>query len=77
MPGPIKNKLRIISKLNAHFQTMTKAHVKFQEDRHNTVGGVAHTRYLLLEVRDGPWKAEYYVPSLFFEKAGYDESAML
>ena len=28
---------------------MTKAPVKFQKDRHKTVGGVSHTRYLLLE----------------------------
>ena len=36
------------------------------------VGGVAHTWYLLLEGVGGtePWKAEYYVPSLFFENAG-------
>ena len=53
-------------------QTMTKTPVKFEKDRHKTVG-VVHTRYLLLE---GGWnhvtmeqrKAEYYVPSLFFKK---------
>ena len=43
-----KNNLRIISKLNAHLQTMAKAHVKVQDDRHKTVGGVARRRYLLL-----------------------------
>ena len=43
----IKNKtdLRIISKLHAHFETMTKTPVKFEKDRHKTVGGVAHTGY--------------------------------
>ena len=30
---------------------MTNTSVKFQKDRHKTVGGVAHTRYLLL----GEW----------------------
>ena len=53
---------------------MTKTSAKFQKDQQNTVGGVAHTKYLLvgghnhrtMESR----KAEYYVPSLFFEKAG-------
>ena len=39
----------------AHFiqvddlQTMTNTPVKFQKDRRKTVGGVANTRYLLLE----------------------------
>ena len=32
---------------------MIKTPVKFQKDRHKTVEGVAHTRYLLLE---GGWK---------------------
>ena len=56
---------------------MTKTSVKFTKDRHKTVGGVAHTRYLLLEVGQNhgtmyPRKAEYYmyIPSLFFEKVG-------
>ena len=44
-----KINLRIISKPHAHLQTMTKAPVKFQKDRHKTVWGVTHTRYLLLE----------------------------
>ena len=43
-----KNNLRIISKLHAYLQTMTKTSVKFQMNRHKTVGGVAHTRYIVL-----------------------------
>ena len=42
-----KNNLMIISKPHAHFPTMTKPHVKFQKNRHKTVGGVAHTRLIL------------------------------
>ena len=59
---------------------MTKKSVKFRKNRHKTVGGVAHTRYIVL-LGDGNterWKdrrtegrkAENYVPPLFFEKAG-------
>ena len=48
---------------------------KVLKDQSKSVVGVAYTRYLLLE---GAWKdemtegrnAEYYVSSLFFEKAG-------
>ena len=71
--------LRIISQLHARLQTMTKAPVKFQKDRHKTVGGAAHTRYLLLEGNriTELRKAEYYSPSLFFEKAGDNKSAVL
>ena len=49
-----------------------KRPVEFQKDLHKTVGGVAYTRYLLLEGdrTTEPRKAEYYVPSLFVEKAG-------
>ena len=36
----IKNNLRIISKLHAYLQTMFKSLVKFQRNRHKTVGGV-------------------------------------
>ena len=64
-----KIKLRIISKPHAYLQTMTKTPIKFQKDRHKTVGGVAHTRYLLLEGAE-PQKAEYCAPSFFFEKSG-------
>ena len=42
-----KNNLRIISKPHAYLQTMYKTPVKFQKNRYKTVGGVAHTRYLL------------------------------
>ena len=49
---------------------MIKTPVKFQKDRSKTVGGVALTRFLLQTRNHAPWKAEYYVPSLFFEKAG-------
>ena len=42
-----KINLRIISKPHAHLQTMTKTPVKFQKDRHKTVGGVVHTMYPL------------------------------
>ena len=45
----IKNNLRIISKPHAYLQTMTKTSVKFQMNRHKTVGGVAHTRYIVLK----------------------------
>ena len=30
---------------HAYLQIMTKTSVKFQKNRHKTVGGVAHTRY--------------------------------
>ena len=36
----LKKVIRIISKPHAHLQTMTKTPVKFQKDRHETVGGV-------------------------------------
>ena len=79
-----KNNLRIISKPHAYLQTMTKTSVKFQMNRHKTVAGVAHTRYIVLKGdgrterrkdgrKDGRTegrKAENYVPPLFFEKAG-------
>ena len=79
-----KNNLRILSKPHAYLQTMTKTSVKFQKNRHKTVGGVAHTRYIVLqgdgktegqtegqtEGRTEGRKAENYVPPLFFEKAG-------
>ena len=42
-----KNNLRIISKPHEHLQTTTKTPVKFQRNLHETVGGVAHTRYVL------------------------------
>ena len=42
-----KNNLRIISKPHAYLQTMYKLLVKFQRNRHKTVGGDAHTRYPL------------------------------
>ena len=48
-----KNNLRIISKPHAYFQTMFKSLVKFQRNRHKTVGGVAHTRYPLSIHFDG------------------------
>ena len=43
----IKKNLRTISKPHAYLQTMTKTSVKFRKNPHKTVGGVAHTRYLL------------------------------
>ena len=43
----LKIKLRIISKLHAHLQTMVKTYVHFQKNRIKTVGGVVHTRYTL------------------------------
>ena len=73
-----KNNLRIISKPHAHFQTMTKTPVKFRKNRHKTVGGVAHTRYLLLK-GDGSAprygatlvrNAEYYVPHFSSKRRG-------
>ena len=43
----IKTNLRIISKPHAYLQTIFKSFVKFQRNRHKTVGGVAHTRFPL------------------------------
>ena len=45
----IKNYLRNISKSHAHFQTITKTSVQFQNDRHETVGGVTDTSHILSE----------------------------
>ena len=42
-----KINLKIIFKPHAHLLTMTKTPVKFKNDRHETAGGVAHTRYPL------------------------------
>ena len=42
-----KNNQRIISKPHVNLKTMAKTSVKFQRNRHKTVGGVAHTRYPL------------------------------
>ena len=57
---------------------MQKHLLSFKKIGKKTVG-VAHTRYILLEGGGGaePRKAEYYVPSFFFEKAGGNKSAML
>ena len=50
--------------------------VKFQGNLSETAGGVAYTMYLLLEGgwkvgrKDDGRKGEYYILSLFFEKAG-------
>ena len=49
---------------------MIKTPVKFQKDQSKAVGGVVLTRYLLKTQNHAPWKAEYHVPLLFFEKAG-------
>ena len=67
-----KINLRTICKPHAYLQTIQKTPVKFQKDRPKTVGGVAHTKHLLLEGdrTTEARKAKYYVPSLFFEKAG-------
>ena len=43
-----KINLRIISKPHAHLQSMMKTSVRFQKNGNKTVGGVAHTRYILL-----------------------------
>ena len=51
--GGYKNNLRIISKPQEHLKTVTKTHVKFQKNWHKTVGGVAHTRYLLVLLSAG------------------------
>ena len=42
-----KNNLRIISKPHAYHQITSKTPVKFQKNHFKTVGGVAHTRYIL------------------------------
>ena len=44
----VKINLRNISKPHAHLQSMMKTSVKFQKNLNKTVGGVAHTRYILL-----------------------------
>ena len=60
---------------------MVKTSVKFQKNRNKTVGGVAHTRYILLQGdgrtdiwKDGKSKTMCLrfssKPPLFFEKAG-------
>ena len=61
--------LRIISKPHANLQGMVKTSVKVQTNK--TVGGVAHTRYILL-YGDGrkDIRKENFVPPRFFEKAG-------
>ena len=46
-----KINLRIISKPHAYLQRMVKTSVKFQKNRSKTVGGVAHTRYILYRGR--------------------------
>ena len=55
---------------------MIKTPVKFQKDQSKTVE-VALTKYLLQTLNHAPyitlhapWKAEYHVPSPFFEKIG-------
>ena len=42
-----KNNQKIISEPYAYFQNMAQTALKFQNNRHKTVGGVAHTMYLL------------------------------
>ena len=76
----IKINQKINIKPHAHVQSMVKTSVKFQMNRNNTAGGVAHIRYILLQgdrrtegEKDGHTegrKAENYVPPLFPEKAG-------
>ena len=43
----IKNYFRILKKPHAYLQAILKAHVKFQNNRPKTVGGVKGIRYLL------------------------------
>ena len=43
----IKINLSTISKPHAYLQSLVKISVKFQKNRNETVGGVAHTRYPL------------------------------
>ena len=43
-----KNNLRTISKPHAHLQRLPKHMYSLKKNWHKTVGGVAHTRYLLL-----------------------------
>ena len=47
MEKVIKNYFRILKNPHAYFQAILKAHVKFQNDRPKTVGGVKGTRHLL------------------------------
>ena len=72
--------LRCTPNAYAHLQTLIKTHVKFQKNRHNTEG-VVYRKYLLLKGRGGGStdvrkyfsasvrNAEYYAPTLNFEKA--------
>ena len=66
--------MKIISKQYANFKTMTLTPAKFQKYQPKTVGGVAYTRYLLLErgrkERLTDRHSDYYVPWLFFVKVG-------
>ena len=63
---------------------MIKTPVKFQKDRSKIVGRVVLTSYLLQTrnhalriTHHAPRKAEYHVPSLFFEKAGDNKKMSL
>ena len=67
-----KNYLSIISKPYAHLQTMINTSVKFRKNRHKTVGGVAHLKYLLLlgGQKDGRMESQRLRPSAFLRKGG-------
>ena len=77
-----KNNLRIISKLHAYLQTMTKTSVKFRKNRHKTVGGVAHTRYIVLwgdgrtdGRTEGRTESRKLCPSAFLRKGGGQQNS--
>ena len=53
-----KINLRVISKLHAHLQSLTKTPVKFQNDWDKIVGGVALTKYPLKWWTDGRTDAQ-------------------
>ena len=53
LPRDYTAALTIISKPHAYLQRMVKTSVKFQKNRSKTVGGVAHTRYILYRGTEG------------------------
>ena len=80
--------MRIISKPHAYPQRMVKTSVKFQKNRSKTVGGVAHTRYILYRGTegqtdgrtdrrtDGMTESQKLCPSAFLRKGGGQKTSI-
>ena len=66
--------MRIISKPHAYLQRMVKTSVNFQKNQSKTVGGVAHTRYILYRGTErqtgGMTESQKLCPSAFLRKGG-------